>query len=99
MLNRIVPNAPPSVDFPGLPPLTSAGSGDTFPKVINDAISRVENHRAGAGQSIDRFVPGEQEDVHRVALTTQQAGIAFETFLQVKNKVVEAYQEIMRMQL
>ncbi|MCL4851471.1 MAG: flagellar hook-basal body complex protein FliE, partial [Bryobacteraceae bacterium] len=42
---------------------------------------------------------GEAEEVHQAVLATQQAELAFEMFLQVRNKVVQAYQEVMRMQV
>ena len=49
--------------------------------------------------SIDKFLSGEDEEVHKVALATQQAELSFDLFLQVRNKVVSAYQEVMRMQM
>jgi flagellar hook-basal body complex protein FliE len=42
---------------------------------------------------------GETEEIHQVILAGQRAEIAFETFLQVRNKAVQAYQEVMRMQM
>ena len=49
--------------------------------------------------SVNRFLAGENEEIHNVVLNTQRAELAFEAFLQVRNKVVNAYQEIMRMQM
>ena len=43
--------------------------------------------------------PRKREDLHKVALDQQRAGIAFDLFLQVRNKMVSAYQEVMRMQV
>jgi flagellar hook-basal body complex protein FliE len=99
MLNRIAPVAPPRIELPDPAPSRAAGHGDAFSKVFKDAIDRVESYRVDAERSIDRFLAGEQEDVHKVALAAQQAELALETFLQMKNKVVQAYQEVMRMQL
>ena len=57
----------------------------------------------GAGQqaqaSVDRFLTGDGEDLHTAALATTRAEMAFDMFLQTRNKAVSAYQEIMRMQL
>jgi len=57
----------------------------------------------GAGQeaqaSVERFLTGEGEDLHTAALAVTRAEMAFDMFLQTRNKVVSAYQEIMRMQL
>ena len=49
--------------------------------------------------AIGKYLSGEDEEVHKVALATQQAEIAFDLFLQVRNKVISAYQEVMRMQM
>ena len=71
----------------------------TFGAVFADAVTRVENYRRDAERAVDRFVSGQDEDLHNVAIATQQAELSFELFLQAKNKMVQAYQEIMRMQL
>jgi flagellar hook-basal body complex protein FliE len=88
--------------FPNLPlaGTTAAGSrpGD-FQKIFESAVNKVEGLRVGAEQSAERFLSGESEELHQTALATQRAEIAFDLFLQVRNKVVQAYQEVMRMQV
>jgi flagellar hook-basal body complex protein FliE len=84
----------PAIRLPGEPL-----AGESFSNVLEQAIQRVENYRADAEKSIGRFLAGEGEDVHRVVMAAQQAEISLELFLQVKNKVVQAYQEIMRLQV
>lgn len=74
-------------------------TADVFADVFREAVARVESYRYQADASIDRFLSGQDEELHHVAMATQQAEVAFELFLQTKNKVVQAYQEIMRMQL
>ncbi len=49
----------------------------------------------GAGS----ILSGEGDDLHKTIMTTQRADLAMELFLQVRNKVVQAYQEVMRMQV
>ena len=49
--------------------------------------------------SVERFLSGEGEELHTTILATQRAELSFDLFLQVRNKVVSAYQEIMRMQM
>jgi len=75
------------------------GQSGVFQSVLSDAIQKVERFRADSEQGIERLLAGEPEELHRVALAAQQAELAFELFLQVKNKVVQAYQEVMRMQV
>ena len=76
-----------------------SGTGDAFQNILSDAIQRVEDYRQTADTAVQRFLTGEDEELHKVAIATQQAEVSLELFLQVKNKVVQAYQEIMRMQL
>jgi len=63
------------------------------------AIGKVEQYRADANQSVENFLSGEGGELHTTVLATQRAELALEMFMQTRNKVVQAYQEIMRMQL
>jgi flagellar hook-basal body complex protein FliE len=62
-------------------------------------IGKVENSQTQAQQAVGSFVTGGNEELHSVALATQRAELEFSMFLQVRNKVISAYQEIMRMQV
>jgi flagellar hook-basal body complex protein FliE len=88
---------------PVIPELTphrgSSGGGAGFGSVLADAIGHVEQFQQNADSSIGKFLSGQDEEVHKVALATQQATMSFDLFLQVRNKVVSAYQEVMRMQM
>jgi len=75
------------------------GSGGGFQAALSDAIGRVEQFQQNSQDAIGKFMSGEDEEVHKVALATQQAELSFDLFLQVRNKVVAAYQEVMRMQM
>ncbi len=76
----------------------ASGSGD-FSSLLAGAIGGVERLRAGAGQTVEHFLAGDGAEVHTVALATQRAELAFETFLQIRNKLVSAYQSVMQMQI
>jgi flagellar hook-basal body complex protein FliE len=90
----------PIAAIPALAPSTgTASSGAGFGSVLADAIGRVDQFQQNAQSSVGKFLSGEDEEVHKVALATQQAAMSFDLFLQVRNKVVSAYQEVMRMQM
>jgi flagellar hook-basal body complex protein FliE len=78
-------------------PSSNAGGG--FKEVFTGAIQSVETLGQNASASVQRFLSGEGEELHSTVLATQRADLAFEMFMQVRNKVVSAYQEIMRMQM
>jgi len=89
---------PPAI--PALtPPSGSAPSGTGFSSVLADAIGRVDQFQQNTQSTIGKFLNGEDEEVHKVALATEQASMSFDLFLQVRNKVLSAYQEVMRMQM
>ena len=77
----------------------SGGATGDFSSMLSNAIGGVERLRSDAGKSVERFLSGDGEEVHTVALATQRAELAFEMFLQVRNKVVSAYQSVMQMQV
>lgn len=98
-IRAIQPVAPaPSIGGVDRPEQTGAGRTE-FSDLLNEAIGRVEQYRAKAEEASNGFLQGETEELHQVILAGQRAEIAFETFLQVRNKVVQAYQEVMRMQM
>ena len=62
-------------------------------------MNEVEKSHASADTSIRNFLSGENEEIHDMVLATQRNELQFELFLQVRNKIVQAYQEVMRMQM
>jgi flagellar hook-basal body complex protein FliE len=74
-----------------------ASSGGAFADAFTSAIRGVEASGQQATVSVEKFLSGEGEELHTTIMATQRAGLAFEMFLQARNKVVSAYQEIMRM--
>jgi flagellar hook-basal body complex protein FliE len=94
-INDILPVAPLAPT--GAAP-KSSGASD-FQGILKDAIHRVEISRTSANEAVEQFVTGENQDLHSIVLKTQRASLDFDLLLQVRNKVVQSYQEIMRMQL
>jgi len=86
-----------------VPEITRPDSGSTAPagfqSILEGMIGGVEKTQAQAQQMVDGFLAGGNEEIHTVALASQRASLEFELALQVRNKVVAAYQEVMRMQL
>ena len=80
-------------------PAVEANTGGGFQDVFASAVKQVESMGQQASASVERFLSGEGEELHTTVLTTQRAELAFEMFMQARNKVVSAYQEIMRMQV
>ena len=70
-----------------------------FQTAFQGAIQNLEAAHKDASAAVEKFLNGENEELHTTIMATQRAEIAFDLGLQVRNKVVAAYQEIMRMQM
>lgn len=74
-------------------------SGDGFGKMLLNALQEVNNLQVEADLAIQDVALGKEENLHRAIIALEKANLALGLTVQVRNKVVEAYQEIMRMQL
>ncbi len=87
------------IPLPELPRAIVPAEGAGFQDLLQTSIGKVEEAHNGAVNSVNQFLSGDGEDLHTVAIAGQRAELSMELFLQVRNKVISAYQEIMRMQM
>ncbi len=82
--------------------LTSTGAGSTgggFSDVLKSAIQGVDNLQSGADAKIGNLLGGAPNtDVGNVMVSVEKADVAFQLMMQVRNKIVSAYQDIEKMQ-
>lgn len=88
----------PQITLPSAAPQTSA-SGGAFQSAFADAVNKVESFQQNAQASVNKFLSGEGEELHKVALNTEQAELSFQLFMQMRNKIVTAYNQVMQMQI
>lgn len=112
-IDSIAPNArlivsPPAIQsgegiglpLPQADTLTGVeGTGKSFGSFLQEALSEVNNAQMRAGEITNRFAAGENVDIHQVMIAGQEAGVMLNLAVQVRNKLVEAYQEVMRVNL
>jgi flagellar hook-basal body complex protein FliE len=89
----------PSISMPARVGATESSQPGLFQAVLSQSVDSVEQSGANAKASAERFLSGEGEELHHVAVAAQGAELSFDLFMQVRNKVVQAYQDIMRMQI
>lgn len=70
-----------------------------FGGILEKQLSAVNGKQVGAQAISKQFVEGDDVDVHQVMLSTQEAKLSLELAIQVRNKLVEAYQELNKMQI
>ncbi len=79
----------------------AVGSSGTsgFLDSLKSAIGKVNDAEMEAGRAIDSLMTGETQDIHRTMVALQQADVSFQLMMQIRNKLVAAYEEIQRMQV
>ncbi len=79
----------------GLNPVQAPGGG--FADTLTNALRSVSAVQERSGDMQTAYERGQVTDIAQVMLARQEAGVAFEATLQVRNRLLEAYQDIMRM--
>ncbi len=74
-------------------------SGTGFKDSFNNYVSEVNDLQVKAGESIENFATGKVENVHEVMIAMSKAEVSFKFMMETRNKLVDAYKEIMRMQV
>lgn len=89
----------PLTPLPVMPLDSGSKSAGGFSSILTDAMQKVGEMNNDATKSVENFLGGEGDDLQTTIMATQRADLGMELFLQVRNKVVSAYQEVMRMQV
>lgn len=78
----------------------AAASGTSgFLDSLKSAIGKVNDAQMDARQAVDALMTGETQDIHRTMVALQEADVSFQLMMQIRNKLVTAYEEIQRMQV
>jgi flagellar hook-basal body complex protein FliE len=70
-----------------------------FTDMLTQAVAQTNEKQVEANQAIERLSTGEEKNIHNVMISLEKADISLRLLVQMRNKVIEAYQEIMRMQV
>lgn len=71
----------------------------SFSDTLEKYIESVNNDQIAAQDSITKFLKGETKDVHSTIISIEKAEVSLQMMLQLRNKVIQGYQEIMRIQV
>jgi len=74
-------------------------AGPSFKDTLQSFMKDVNEMQQKADESIEKMAAGEITDVHQVMSTVQEANVAFNMMMEIRNKVMDAYQEVMRLRL
>ncbi|MEK7691821.1 MAG: flagellar hook-basal body complex protein FliE [Bdellovibrionota bacterium] len=86
------------------PDLFGAGSGSggknvTFSEMLGQSLSQVNEHQYQADLAMRELAAGRTKNIHETMLAVERADASIKLMMQVRNKILESYREIMRMQV
>lgn len=93
-IQALLPTPKAPAEVPGLKTPDGANS---FGSVLKDSLSQVNQLQHDADQAIQELATGGKATLHDTMLALQKADLSFKLMMQVRNKIVEAYQEVLRM--
>jgi flagellar hook-basal body complex protein FliE len=96
---RIVNNSVPHAASAGKPRGEATSSDKTFGAILKDNLKEVHKLQTGADRAIANVMVNNTGSIHEAMIAMEKAGIAFQATVSIRNKILEAYQEVMRMQV
>lgn len=93
-LNPVISDLPLSL---GTKPAGESGEKTRFGALLKDAISTVNDLQQKSDIEIQKIITGESDELHTAVIAMQRADVSFQMMMQVRNKIVQAYQEVLRM--
>ena len=103
MMDKLAPlsSALPAITEPApvQQPLPGRETGAGFQGALKEAIASINEIQQGANQAVEALATGQSQNIHQAMIALQQADISFQLMMQIRNKLVTAYEEIQRMQI
>jgi flagellar hook-basal body complex protein FliE len=84
--------------LPELPPVAPSNADGSFSGVLSNALQQVDTLSSGAEQQIGSLLSGGNADMSSVMIAVEKADVSFQLMMQLRNKIVSAYQDIEKMQ-
>jgi flagellar hook-basal body complex protein FliE len=99
-MSNVSIGAIPNFQVPELPSTGSEGAsgGDSFASILSNAVSGVNQLHNDAAAQVGNLLQGGGADLNNVMVAVEKADVSFQLMMQVRNKIVSAYQDIEKMQ-
>lgn len=81
------------------PASTPEQASKSFANMLGDAIGKVNDSQLASNQETQKLTDGEDTDLHNVMIASEKASLSLSTAVEVRDKAINAYQSIMRMQV
>lgn len=100
-MSSMIPGLPPiSSNLPTSPtaPAGASGQSGTFGNTLKSAMQQVDQLDRDSQAQVTELLQGDRQDIHNVMIAVEKADIAFQLMMQVRNKIVSAYEEVSKLQ-
>jgi flagellar hook-basal body complex protein FliE len=77
----------------------AGGNSTSFGGALGNLVEEVNAKQEAANQSVNDMISGQNVSLHQTVLAMEEAGVSFQLMVEVRNKLLESYQELMRMQI
>jgi len=74
----------------------SAAGGTDFGKILFDQLKEVNKLQVESNRAIQELAAGKRDNIHETMIAMEKASVSFQMMMQVRNKIIEAYQEILK---
>jgi len=71
----------------------------SFKDILKDSINKANELEKVADQEVQKLAKLDSQDIHTTMIAIEKADLTFQTMMQIRNKIINAYEEIMRMQV
>jgi flagellar hook-basal body complex protein FliE len=78
---------------------TTKSDGKSFSNMLIESIDKVNDLQKQADTAIDELVMGDNKDIVQTMIMMEKADVSFRLMMQIRNKILQAYEEVMRMQV
>ena len=79
--------------------LDQTGGGGSFENTLSRFVQGVNDKQTAAGDAVRGLTGGGNVSLHQAMISMEEAGVSFQLMVEVRNKLLESYQELMRMQI
>jgi flagellar hook-basal body complex protein FliE len=79
--------------------VSSAQPAFSFQNLLGNFVSEVSDKQAAAGDAVNGLLSGKNVSLHQAVISMEEASVSFQMMVEVRNKLLDSYQELMRMQV
>jgi len=100
MNNTIIPGVGGLPTMPSAPTVPAGSSSEQggFGETLRNAIHSVDQLNQTSDSQVSELLKGDRQDIHNVMIAVEKADVSFQLMMQVRNKILNAYQEVAKLQ-